>query len=138
MIEKITYIAFDGKEFETKETCLAHEENLPKMNKHVQLLDADFSPIEWTPGDYERMWDELVYIVIDPHHEEEAEEWWNNSFCKELGVSPFREFYSEWKLWKKTSHDDKHVVLVYGLLNSGWEIFNNVHAKVNKIADTLF
>ena len=139
MIEKITYIAFDGEEFETKEACAAHEESLSKMSEHVRLFAADFSPIEWNPGDYSGMWDELAYIVIKPHHEEEAEEWWDNTFFEMLNVSPFKDIGYDWKMWKKGSHGNKPVVLVYDYLGSGyWEIFNNIYAEVNKIADALF
>lgn len=139
MIEKITYIAIDGEEFETKEACIAHEESLPKMNEHVQLLDRDLIPIRWTPENYESMWDNLTYIIIEPHREEEAENWWNETFYEKLGVSPFNDINYEWKLWKRTSHDNKPVVLIYDFQDCGyWEIFNNIYSKVNKIANALF
>lgn len=139
MIEKITYIAFDGEEFETKEACVAHEESLSKMSEHVRLFAADFSPIEWNPEDYDGMWSNLTYIVIEPHHEEEAEEWWDNTFHEMLGISPFDDLAYGWRQWKKTHHDDKPTILVYDFLGSGyWEIFNEIYAKVNKIANALF
>lgn len=139
MIEKITYIAFDGEEFETKEACATHEKSLSEMSEHVQLFAADLSPIEWNPGDYSSMWDELTYIVIKPHHEEEAEKWWDNTFFEMLNVSPFKDIGYDWKIWKKGSHDNKPVVIIYDYQGSGyWEIFNNIYAEVNKIADALF
>lgn len=138
MIEKITYIAFDGEEFDSKEACAAHEKSLSVMNEHVRLLAADFSPIKWNPEDYDGMWDNLSYIVIEPHHEEEAEEWWNNTFYEMLSVSPFDELSLGWRQWKKNHRDDKPTILVYNFLGGGyWEIFNEISAKVDKIAKGL-
>lgn len=138
MIEKITYIAFDGEEFESKEACAAHEKSLSDMSEHIRLFDADFSPIEWNPEDYDGMWNNLTYIVIEPHHEEEIEEWWNKTFYEMLGVSPFYELDYEWEAWKRTNHNDEPITLVYGFQGNGyWEILNNIHTEANKIAKGL-
>ena len=139
MIEKITYIAFDGEEFEKKEDCVAHEKSLSETSDHVRLFAADFSPIEWDPEDYDGMWNNLTYIVIEPHHEEEVEEWWNNTFYEMLGVSPFYELDRDWKCWLMSNHSNEPTILVYGFQgNDYWEIFNKIYTETNKIADALF
>lgn len=139
MIEKITYIALDGEEFETKEACAAHEESLSKMSEYVRLFAADFSPIEWNPKDYDGMWNNLTYIVIEPHHEEEVEEWWNKTFYEILGVSPFYELGHDWHYWLKYGHSDKPTILALGFRGSEyWKIFNKIYTETNKIADALF
>ena len=138
MIEKITYIAFDGEEFEEKEDCVAHEKSLSDMSEHVRLFDADFSPIEWNPEDYDGMWDNLTYIVIEPHYEEEVEEWWNDTFYEMLSVSPFYELDRDWKYWLMSNHSNEPTILVLGFNgNEYWEIFNKIYAETNKIAKGL-
>lgn len=138
MIEKITYIAFDGEEFESKEDCVAHEKSLSAMGEHVRLFDEDFSPIEWNPEDYDGMWNKLTYIVIEPHYEKEVEEWWNNTFYEMLGVSPFYVLDLDWERWLMSYHGNEPTILVYGFQDSNyWEIFNEIHAKANKIAKGL-
>lgn len=138
MIEKITYIAFDGEEFESKEACAAHEKSLSETSEHVRLLTADFTPIEWNPEDYDGMWNKLTYIVIEPHYEEEVENWWNDTFYEMLGVSPFYELGHEWEIWKRTHHDNKPTILAFGFGGAEyWENFNKIYAETNKIAKRL-
>ena len=132
MIEKITYIAFDGEEFETKEACAAYEKKFSEMNEHVQLFAADFSPIEWTPGNYDSMWDNLSYIIIEPHYEEEVAVWWSNTFYPMLGVSPFSYLGRIWSDWLKTDHGDEPTILTYDFNNDGeWVILNEIYYKVH-------
>jgi hypothetical protein len=103
---KVTYIANDGTEFENKEECLAYEKSFSEMSEFVQFFDQNFLPVEWNPNDYERMWNRIYYIVIEPHREKEVEEWWGKTFCTMLGVSPFGDLECDWSYWLKTDHGD--------------------------------
>ena len=132
---KVTYIACDGTEFEDREECLAYEGSLSKMSEYIQLFDREYNPIEWNPENYERMWNYTYFIVIEPHREEEAEEWWNKTFCATLGVSPFGDLDLDWKRWKKHDHGDEPTVLAYDFCgNDDWIIFNEFH---NEVKETL-
>ena len=88
---KTVYIAKDGTEFEEKSECLAHEASLTSECDFIQLYDHNGEPIKWNPDNYDDMWNRLYFIVIEPHREEEAEEWWANSFGAMLDVNPFSE-----------------------------------------------
>ena len=135
---KTTYIANDGTEFETEAECLAYEETLSQMSEYVQLFDRDFSPVEWNPENYDGMWNHTYYIVIEPHREEEVEEWWNNTFCAQLGVSPFSDLDHDWKQWKKGDHGDEPTILAYEFCNnSDWCILNEVYAEMKDVVRGL-
>jgi hypothetical protein len=138
MIEKITYIAFDGEEFEAEEDCVAHEKSLSETNEHVRLFAADFSPIKWNPENYDGMWAYLSYIVIEPHYEEEAEEWWNNTFCAMLDVSPFSNLDHIWSDWLRTDHGDEPTILAYDFNNDDdWVILNKIYSRVHNAIKSL-
>ena len=89
---KTIYIANDGTEFENREECLAYETSLTSECDFVQLYNHDGEPIKWNPDDYDGMWNDLYYIVIEPHREKEVEEWWKNTFYTMLSVSPFEAY----------------------------------------------
>lgn len=135
---KVTYIANDGTEFESKEECLAHEKSFSEMSEFIQFFDHNFIPIEWNPEDYERMWNNVYYIVIEPHREEEAEEWWANSFGVMLGVNPFSEMDNDWRAWLCHYHSDEPTVLAFDFGgNDSWIIFNEVYDEVKGIVRGL-
>lgn len=135
---KTTYIANDGTEFETEAECLAYEETLSQMSEYVQLFDRDFSPVEWNPENYDGMWNHTYYIVIEPHREEEVEEWWNNTFCAQLGVSPFSELEHDWKQWKKNNYGDEPTILAFDFAsNNSWLVFNEVYSEVKDVVRGL-
>lgn len=136
---RTVYIAIDDEEFETEEECLKHEKSFITMSEFVRLFDEDFSPVEWNPENYDRMWDHIYYIVIEPHHEEEVEEWWNKTFYNMCGVSPFYELDYDWRHWKKLNHGDEPTILVYNFDGSGdgWTIFNEIHSKVHNALKRL-
>lgn len=69
---KVTYIANDGTEFENREECLAYEKSFSELSEFVQFFDRDFLPVKWNPDNYERMWNLIYYIVIEPHRETEV------------------------------------------------------------------
>lgn len=135
---KVTYVANDGTEFEDREECLQHEKSFSEMNEFVQFFDRDFCPVEWNPDDYDRMWNHIYYIVIEPHREEEVEEWWANSFGAMLNVDPFYEMDNDWKAWKHHDHGDEPTVLVFDFEeNDSWIIFNEVYDEVKGILHGL-
>jgi hypothetical protein len=138
MKTKVTYIANDGTEFENKEECLAYEKSFSEMSEFVQLFDQDFLPVEWNPNDYERMWNHTYYIVIEPHREEEVEEWWNNTFCAMLGVSPFGDLERDLSHWLKTNHGDEPTILAFDFCgNDDWVILNNIYHEAKVITKGL-
>ena len=134
---KVIYIANDGMEFENKEECLAYEKSFSEMSEFVQFFDQNFLPIKWNPDDYEYMWNHIYYIVIEPHHEEEVEEWWSNTFYAQLGVSPFSDLDCDWSYWLRTDHGDEPTILAYNFNNDDdWVILNEIYSKVrNTIKD---
>lgn len=135
---KVTYIANDGTEFEDRKECLAYEKSFSEMSDFIQLYDRDGKPIEWNPNNYDDMWNHLYYIVIEPHREEEAEEWWTNSFGAMLNVDPFYEMDNDWKAWKHHDHGDEPTVLVFDFGgNDSWIIFNEVYDEVKGIIHGL-
>lgn len=135
---KTTYIANDGTEFEDKEECLAYETSLASECDFVQLYDNDRKLIDWNPDDYDGMWNHLYYIVIEPHREEEAEEWWANSFGAMLDVDPFGDMDNDWKAWKYHYHGDEPTVLAFDFAgNDSWIIFNEVYDEVKGIVRGL-
>ena len=137
MKTKVTYIANDGTEFENKEECLAYENSFSKMSEFVQFFDQNFLPIKWNPDDYEYMWNHTYYIVIEPHREEEVEEWWSNTFYAQLGVSPFSDLDCDWSYWLRTDHGDEPTILAYDFNDDDdWVILNEIYSKVrNTIKD---
>ena len=135
---KTTYIANDGTEFEDREECLAYETSLASECDFVKLYDNDGNLIDWNPDDYDGMWNHLYYIVIEPHREEEAEEWWANSFGVMLDVDPFGDMDNDWKAWKYHYHGDKPTVLAFDFGgNDSWIIFNEVYDEVKGIVRGL-
>lgn len=135
---KTTYIANDGTEFEDREECLAYETSLTSECNFIQLYDHDGELIEWNPNNYDDMWNRLYYIIIEPHREEEAEEWWTNSFGAMLNVDPFYEMDNDWKAWKHHDHCDEPTVLVFDFGgNDSWIIFNEVYDEVKGIVRGL-
>lgn len=137
MKTKVTYIANDGTEFENKEECLAYEKSFSEMSEFVQFFDQNFLPIKWNPDDYEYMWNHIYYIVIEPHREKEVEEWWGNTFCAMLGVSPFGDLDYDWSYWLKTDHGDEPTILAYDFNDDdNWIILNEIYSKIrNTIKD---
>lgn len=135
---KVTYVANDGTEFENEEECLAYEKSFSEMSEFVQFFDQDFSSVEWNPEDYDRMWNYIFYIVIEPHREKEVEDWWNKTFYNMLGVSPFYELDYDWRHWLKSNHGDEPTILVYNFNgNQVWEIFNEIYTKINETVKRL-
>lgn len=135
---KVTYIANDGTEFENREECLAYEKSFSEMSDFIQLYDRDGKPIEWNPNNYDDMWNHLYYIIIEPHREEEAEEWWTNSFGVMLGVNPFSEMDNDWRAWLCHYHGDEPTVLAFDFGgNDSWIIFNEVYDEVKGIVRGL-
>lgn len=134
---KVTYIANDGTEFENREECLAHEKSFSEMSEFIQLFDHNFLPIEWNPDDYDRMWNNIYYIVIEPYREAEVEEWWSKTFNTMLGVSPFSDIACDWSYWLRTDHGDEPTVLAYDFNDDdNWVILNEIYSKVrNTIKD---
>ena len=138
MKTKVTYIANDGTEFENMEECLAYEKLFSEMSEFVQLFDHNFLPIEWNPDEYDRMWNNIYYIVIEPHWEAEAEQWWDKTFSTQLGVSPFSELDHDWKRWKKDDQGDEPTVLAQEFCNSNdWCILNEVYAEMKDVVRGL-
>lgn len=135
---KTTYIANDGTEFEDREECLAYETSLTSECNFIQLYDHDGEPIKWNPDNYDDMWNRLYFIVIEPHREEEAEEWWNKTFYNMLTVSPFYALNYDWRRWLKCDHGDEPTILVYNFNgNQVWEIFNEIYTKINEVTKRL-
>lgn len=135
---KTVYIAKDGTEFEEEFECLAHEASLTSECDFIQLYDHDGEPIKWNPDNYDDMWNRLYFIVIEPHREEEAEEWWANSFGTMLSVDPFGEMDNDWKAWKYHCHGDEPTVLAFDFGgNDSWIIFNEVYDEVKGIVRGL-
>ena len=135
---KTTYIAVDGTEFENKEVCLEYEASLTAMCEHVRFYDRYFKPIEWNPENYDSMWDHLYYIVIEAHHEEEAEDWWDSTFNNMLCVSPFGEIDDEWRDWKHRDHGDELTVLAFDFGgNDSWIIFNALYNEAREVVKRL-
>ena len=135
---KTIYIANDGTEFEDEDECLQYESSLTTMCEFVQLYDCDFQPITWNPENYEAMWNCLYYIVIEPHREEEAEEWWQNSFGMMLNVNPFNELDAEWRDWKRHGHGDEPTVLAFDFGgNDSWIIFNTLYNEAREVVKRL-
>lgn len=138
MKTKVTYIANDGTEFENEEECLAYEKSFSEMNEFVQFFDQDFLPVEWNPDDYERMWNRIYYIVIEPHREAEVKEWWENTFYAMLHVSPFDDLSCDWSYWLRTSHGDEPTILAYDFNDDDdWVILNKVYSKVHNTVKSL-
>jgi hypothetical protein len=134
---KVTYIANDGTEFENREECLAHEKSFSEMSEFIQFFDQNFLPVEWNPDNYERMWNRIYYIVIEPHREEEAEEWWSNTFYAQLGVSPFSEL-DDWSYWLRTGHGDEPTIIAYDFNDDDdWVILNEIYSKVHNTVKSL-
>ena len=135
---KTIYIANDGTEFEDEDECLRYESSFTAMCEFVQLYDNRFNPIEWNPADYEAMWNRLYYIVIEPHREQEVEDWWNDTFNNRIGVSPFGELDNEWHTWKRKGHGDEPAILAFDFDgNENWIIFNNIYHEVKKVIKRL-
>lgn len=135
---KVTYIANDGTEFENKEDCLAYEKSFSELSEFVQFFDRDFLPVKWNPDNYERMWNLIYYIVIEPHREAEAEEWWNDTFCAMLSVSPFSDLDCDWSRWLKTDHGDEPTILAYGFNDDDdWVILNETYSKARNAIKSL-
>lgn len=138
MKTKVTYIANDGTEFENKEDCLTYETSFSEMNEFVQFFDLDFLPVKWNPDDYERMWNRIYYIVIEPHREAEVEEWWNKTFCAMLSVSPFSDLDCDWSYWLRTNHGDEPTILAYDFNgDDDWVILNEIYSKVRNTVKSL-
>lgn len=55
MIEKITYIAFDGKEFADEDECLEYETelNFGTFKGHVFLFDSERKPMPFSLANFE-------------------------------------------------------------------------------------
>lgn len=135
---KTIYIADDGTEFEDEDECLQYESSLTAMCEFVQLYDRDFQPIAWNPEDYEAMWNHLYYIVIEPHREQEVEDWWHDSFCAMLGVSPFGDLDDEWHGWKRLGHGDEPTIIAFDFNgNNDWVILNEIYSNANNIIKSL-
>lgn len=135
---KTVYIAKDGTEFEEESECLAHEASLTSECDFIQLYNHDGESIEWDPDNYGDMWNRLYFIVIEPHREEEAEEWWINSFEAMLGVNPFGEMGNDWEAWKCHYHGDEPTVLAFDFAgNDSWVIFNEIYDEVKGIVRGL-
>lgn len=135
---KVTYIAVDGTEFEDREECQMYETSLTTMCEHVRFYDRYFKPIEWNPGNYESMWNHLYYIVIEPHHEQEVEDWWDSTFNNMLGVSPFGEINDEWCDWKYHDHGDEPTVFAFDFGgNDSWIIFNTFYNEAKEVTKRL-
>ena len=135
---KAIYIANDGTEFEKESECLAYETSLTSECDFVKLYDRNGEPIRWNSDNYDDMWERLYYIVIEPNHEEEAEEWWANSFGVMLDVDPFGEMDNDWKAWKRHYHGDEPTILVFNFAeNDSWIIFNEIYDEVKSIVRGL-
>ena len=136
---KVTFIAIDGTDFEDREDCLQYESSLVTMCEFVKIYDRNFHPIPWNPEDYDSMWNHLYYIVIEPHHEDEAEEWWRNSFGTMLGISnPFDDFNEEWRAWKRHDHGDEPTIVAFDFCgNDDWIIFNNTYYEAKEVIKGL-
>lgn len=135
---KVTYIANDGTEFENKEECIAHETSLVSECDFVQLYDHNGKPIKWNPDNYDDMYNHLYYIVIEPHHEKEVEEWWRNTFYAMLCVSPFDDIASDWSYWLRTDHGDEPTILAYDFNgDDDWVILNEIYSKVHDTIKSL-
>ena len=138
MRKKVVYVAIDETEFDDREECLQYEASLTQMSEFVQLCDLNGEPIEWNPGDYDSMWNRLYYIVIEPHREQEVEDWWANSFGAMIGVDPFSEIMGEWKAWKRRDHGDEPTVLAFDFDgNDSWIIFNEVYNDAKNVVRIL-
>lgn len=135
---KVTFIAVDGTEFEDREECQMYEASLNTMCEHVRFYDRYFKPVEWNPEDYESMWNHLHYIVIEPHHEQEVEDWWYSTFNNMLGVSPFHELDDDWCDWKYHDHGDEPTVLAFDFCdNDSWIIFNTLYYEAKEVTKRL-
>ena len=135
---KTVYIAKDGTEFEEESECLAHEASLTSECDFIQLYDHDGEPIKWNPDNYDDMWNRLYFIVIEPHREEEAEEWWRNTFYTMLGVSPFNDIASDWSYWLRTDHGDEPTILAYDFNgDDDWVVLNEIYSKVRNTIKSL-
>ena len=135
---KVTYIANDGTEFENREKCLAYEKSFSEMSEFVQLFDHNFLPIEWNPDDYDRMWNNIYYIVIEPHREAKAEQWWSQTFGTMLGVSPFEDIGCSWSYWLRTDHGDEPTILAYDFNNDDdWVLLNDIYSNVRNVVKSL-
>ena len=135
---KTTYIAVDGTEFEDQEECQKYEASLNTMCEHVQFYDDYFKPVEWNPENYDSMWNHLYYIVIEPHHDQEVEEWWDNTFYNMSGVSPFNELDYEWRDWKYHDHGDEPTILAFNFGgNDSWIIFNALYNEAKEVVKRL-
>lgn len=135
---KTIYIANDGTEFENREECLAYETSLTSECDFVQLYNHDGEPIKWNPDDYDGMWNDLYYIVIEPHREKEVEEWWKNTFYTMLSVSPFENIDYDWSYWLRTDHGDKPTILAFDFNgDDDWVILNEIYSKVRDIVKSL-
>lgn len=138
MKKKITYIAFDDTEFDSKEECEVYESSMAKMNDYIHLYDRYGKQIEWNPSDYDSMWNHLYYIVIEPHKEEEVQEWWENSFEAMVGVNPFIDLDSDWICWKRQDHGDEPTILAFDFNNNDiWIIFNELYTEVRNAIKCL-
>lgn len=135
---KVTYVAFDGTEFEDQEECLQYEASLNTMCEHARFYDRYFKPIEWNPANYYSMWQDMYYIVIEAHHNQGVEEWWDSTFKNMLGISPFEEIDDEWCDWKYRDHGDEPTILAYDFCgNNGWIIFNTFYNEAKEIVKRL-
>ena len=139
MKKKITYIAFDDTEFNSKEECEAYENSMAKANDYIHLYDRYGKRIEWNPNDYDSMWNHLYYIVIEPHKEEEAEKWWEDSFNKMLCIGSLSELTEDdWDNWKHQDHGDEPTILAFDFnYNDSWIIFNTLYKEVKEVAKRL-
>ena len=63
MIEKITYVAFDGKEFTNEDKCLEYETelNFGAFKDHVFLFDSVRQPMSFSVANFEA----CFYVVIN-------------------------------------------------------------------------
>lgn len=63
MIEKITYIAYDGTEFANEDECLEYEDEkyFAEFKDHVHLFDGERCPMPFSYGNFE----DCFYILID-------------------------------------------------------------------------
>lgn len=77
MERKITYVAFDGTEFEDDRQCLAHERNLQvnAFGDHLRLWDEDMKPLD--PAEEDAL-DDAFFIYADTP---EAREWVEAELC---------------------------------------------------------
>lgn len=66
MIEKITYIAFDGKEFADEDECLEYEAelNFGAFKGHVFLFDSERKPMPFSLANFEA----CFYVSINDDH----------------------------------------------------------------------